>query len=62
MVKKKIFKKVININIILFLKKGYHTIHHMYPGKHWSTLKEEHEVCFLFFFLSNKSCFISIIL
>mmetsp|Transcript_15612 Transcript_15612/g.26847 ORF Transcript_15612/g.26847 Transcript_15612/m.26847 type:complete len:311 (+) Transcript_15612:27-959(+) len=22
---------------------GYHTIHHMYPGKHWSTLKEEHE-------------------
>ena len=22
---------------------GYHTIHHMYPGKHWSRLKDEHE-------------------
>jgi len=22
---------------------GYHTIHHMFPGKHWSTLKAEHD-------------------
>lgn len=29
-------------NYLLF-NNGYHTIHHMYPGKHWSLLKLEHQ-------------------
>lgn len=27
----------------LILNNGYHTMHHMYPGKHWTELKELHE-------------------
>lgn len=30
------------LNFLCF-NNGYHGIHHMYPGKHWSCLKEEHE-------------------